>query len=198
MNYLAHFHLSHGDDELLLGALLGDFIKGPLKGERSPGLEQGILLHRKIDAYTDQHSLPKQAQQLFAPEFRRYSGIMTDVVFDHFLNQHWHLFHHQPLTTFSQQVYQLIVESTHLTAAAQQQANNLARYDVFENYKHWQTVAAALQRIGQRIKRDNPLALAAEEMEQHYPALEQIFLEFYPQLQSHAQQIKKEFNQLSR
>ena len=193
MNYLAHFHLSHGDDELLLGALLGDFVKGPLTGERDAGLEQGIFLHRKIDSFTDSHALPKQAQDLFAPEFRRYSGIMTDVVFDHFLNQHWTDFHHQTLPEFSQQIYQLINTNPQLTPAAQQQATNLARYDVFSNYQHWQTVEGALLKISQRIKRDNPLAHAANEMEKHRSALEQLFLDFYPELQQHVMDVRQSF-----
>ena len=193
MNYLAHFHLSHGDNELLLGALLGDFVKGPLTGERSRGLEQGILLHRKIDAFTDSHSLLTQAQRAFSPEFRRYAGIMTDVLFDHFLNQHWQQFHHQPLTKFSTQVYQLINNNPQLTPSAQLQANNLVRYDVFEKFRHWETVDGTLIRISKRIKRDNPLARSAPEMKSHYLQLEQTFLNFYPALQQHATSIRQSF-----
>ncbi|MGK0498505.1 MAG: acyl carrier protein phosphodiesterase [Oceanicoccus sp.] len=193
MNYLAHFHLSHGDDQLLVGALLGDFVKGPLTGKRSRGLEQGILLHRKIDAYTDSHQQLAQLQQRFAPEFRRYAGIMTDVVFDHFLNRHWQRFHHQPLVHFSQQIYRLISDNQHISAAAKLQADNLVRYDVFGHYGHWETVAGALQHISQRLKRENPLAIAAAEMEQHYDELEQGFLVFYPQLQQHAEAVRAQF-----
>ena len=69
MNYLAHFHLSHGNDDWMTGALLGDFVKGPLKGERSKALEQGILLHRKIDAFTDRHPQLNATQQLFDPMY---------------------------------------------------------------------------------------------------------------------------------
>ena len=193
MNYLAHFHLSHGDDHLLLGALLGDFVKGPLKGERSKYLEQGILLHRKIDAFTDSHAQLKQAQQFFSPEYRRYAGIMTDVVFDHFLNRHWSEFHHQSLSTFSQQIYQLLDNSDQLSGAAKLQANNLSRYDVFQNYQHWQTVEAALSRINQRLIRSNPLATAAQEMKQYYDELEQVFLIFYPQLEHYVAEIRESF-----
>ncbi|ARN73653.1 ACP phosphodiesterase [Oceanicoccus sagamiensis] len=193
MNYLAHFHLSHGSDDLLIGALLGDFIKGPLKGERKPSIEQGIFLHRKIDAYTDSHPLLKQAHQLFSPHYRRYAGIMTDVAFDHFLNQHWQQFHPDSLRLFSQQVFQLITSSDQLTPPAKRQAENLARYDVFEHYQHWETVEAALERISQRLLRDNPLASGAREMQGHYSTLEDIFLQFYPELQQHTRELRKAF-----
>lgn len=194
MNYLAHFHLSHGNDDLLIGALLGDFVKGPLKGERSKKLEQGIYLHRKIDAFTDSHPPLVNLQRCFAPEFRRYGAIMTDVVFDHFLNQHWDSFHTQSLPAFSAEIYQLLSNSQHLMPKAKAQADNLSRYKVFENFQHWQTVEGALARVGQRLKRDNPLAIAAPELEKHYAELEAMFLQFYPQLQEHVRTIRAEFD----
>jgi acyl carrier protein phosphodiesterase len=193
MNYLAHFHLSHGDNELLLGALLGDFVKGPLTGAHPKGLEQGIVLHRKIDAFTDSHHGLRQLQQSFDPLYRRYAGIMTDVAFDYFLNKHWLKFHHQSLDIFSQHIYQLLTDNSALTHAAKQQADMLIHYDVLTQYQHWQTVNAALIRIGQRLKRENPLATAASELEQHYPQLEQFFLLFYPQLQLHVKLLRQEF-----
>ncbi len=193
LNYLAHFHLSHGNNDLLVGALLGDFIKGPLTGKYSKQLEQGIMLHRKIDAFTDSHPNLRLAQQRFKPHYRRFAGIMTDVVFDHFLTRHWQQFHPQPLSDFSQDIYHLLAQSQ-LPSAARRLADNLTRYDVFVNYQHWQTVEAALAKIGQRIQRSNPLATAATELQQHSDELEQAFLNFYPQLQHHVNEIRQGFN----
>ena len=55
MNYLAHFHLAarlaseRGEegDGLLIGALLGDYVKGPLRGDYPDDWEEGIRLHRR-------------------------------------------------------------------------------------------------------------------------------------------------------
>jgi acyl carrier protein phosphodiesterase len=194
VNHLAHFHLSDGDNGLIIGALLGDHVKGLLKGHYPASWEAGIRLHRSIDAFTDRHREIRQAQHLFEPEYRRYSGIMLDVLFDHFLNRHWEKFHHRPLTEFSQQVYQIIT-SHPLPESAYQQAANFERYDVLLSYQHWQTIEIVLERIGQRLKRKNPLAQSAEQLQKHYPALEQLFLSFYPQLQAHAQEQRNLFDQ---
>ena len=192
MNYLAHFHLSYGDDQLLLGALLGDYIKGPLRGRLDPGLERGIWLHRKIDAFTDRHPPLRELQLDFAPPFRRYGGIMTDVVFDHFLSLHWRDFHHRPLHQFTGEVYRLLDARPLPHTDARQQAERLVRYDVLGSFHHWDTVEAALARIHTRLSRDNPLSGAAAELRRHYGELEKGFLDFYPQLCRHCDALRND------
>ncbi|KKM01805.1 hypothetical protein LCGC14_1790730, partial [marine sediment metagenome] len=49
MNYLAHIYLSGDHPEVMVGGLLGDFVKGPLRGQLPRAIEEGIALHRKID-----------------------------------------------------------------------------------------------------------------------------------------------------
>lgn len=193
MNYLAHFHLSDGDADLQIGALLGDFVKGPLSGDLPRGVEQGIVLHRGIDAFSDSHASLGSARQLFDPAFRRYSGIMIDIISDHFLTRHWQHFHHLPLESFSQQVYDLLSGHPLLGSQAQQQAERLVRYDVLVQFREWDTVCAALHRVGQRLRRDNPLPQAAQQLERHYAELENLFLAFYPQLIAHAQGLRGDF-----
>jgi acyl carrier protein phosphodiesterase len=191
LNYLAHFHLSHGDNALLIGALLGDFIKGPLRGERPTGLEHGIMLHRKIDAFTDSYPELRLCHRSFDTQYRRFAGIMTDVAFDHFLSRHWHQFHQQPLSLFSQQVFQVLSSTNELTPEAKIYADNLARHDVFVAYQDWQIVDAALKRIGKRFRRSNPLQGAAAYLHNHYEELEQVFLKFYPELQNHVREQRR-------
>lgn len=188
MNYLAHFHLAYGDHDLMIGALLGDFVKGPLRGGHIRPVENGIILHRRIDAFTDRHQLLKHSHQEFEPVFRRYSGIMTDVVFDHFLSKHWEKFHPQPLVDFSEEVFKLLRNNPVLSAPAQKMADALDRNKLFALYRDWDTVNSALTHIGQRLKGVNPLDTAAHELHRHYTMLEETFFEFYQQLQYYVEQ----------
>ncbi len=55
VNFLAHFHLAWPDQHLVLGGLEGDFHKGGLPGTLPAALQDGVALHRAIDAYTDSH-----------------------------------------------------------------------------------------------------------------------------------------------
>lgn len=197
MNYLAHFHLSYGDREWLLGALLGDFVKGPLVGHLEAGVEHGIVLHRRIDAFTDTHPEVRAACRRFDPRFRRFGGILLDIVFDHFLSRHWRRFHRLPLQAFSDEIYGVLADSPQLQNSARTQAERLIRYNVLAGFGQWGTVEAALARVGDKLRRDNPLAEAPAELTRHYDDLEQLFLVFYPQLEAFADATKRELEGLS-
>lgn len=182
MNYLAHFHLSHGKQGLMIGALLGDVVKGPLKGVYPSEWEQGIQLHRRIDAYTDSHPLVRACQARFPKKFRRFSGIMLDVAFDHFLSQHWQQFHPQALPQFNAEVYHLL-DNTRWPVAAQAHAQRIAKHDLLNHYQEWDFILEAIASIGRRLRVVNPLAEADQILPQHYQYMAQAFTEFYPQLQ---------------
>ena len=84
MNFLAHTYLSFTDEQIV-GNLIGDFIKNKKRDHLSEGIQQGITLHRAIDAFTDVHPKVLEAKTVFQPIVRLYSGAFVDVVFDYFL-----------------------------------------------------------------------------------------------------------------
>ena len=83
MNFLAHTYLSFTDEQIV-GNLIGDFIKNKKRDHLSEGIQQGITLHRAIDAFTDVHPKVLEAKTVFQPIVRLYSGAFVDVVFDYF------------------------------------------------------------------------------------------------------------------
>lgn len=86
MNFLAHSLLSFDDNQILTGNMIADFVKGLKALENYPkGIKTGILLHRKIDEFTDHHPATLKAKNIFRSQYRLYSGAFVDIVFDHFL-----------------------------------------------------------------------------------------------------------------
>ncbi len=86
MNYVAHAYLSFNQPEILVGNMISDFVKGKTKFNYSPGIQNGITLHRAIDEFTDAHPATKRAKEFFRPAYRLYSGAFVDIVYDHFLS----------------------------------------------------------------------------------------------------------------
>jgi acyl carrier protein phosphodiesterase len=187
VNYLAHFHLAalqtEGNrDDWLVGALLGDFIKGPLRGDWPAGWEHAIQLHRHIDALSDQHPLRRDAARLFPADYRRYAGIALDVCGDYVLSRHWSRFSERPLPAFTAEVYATLAHyQPRLPAPAARMAERLIDYDVLGIYHRWDTVTGTLARISARLRRANPLADTAV-LAACLPQLEINFLAYYPEL----------------
>lgn len=189
MNFLAHFHLAWPDPGLLAGGLEGDYYKGPLRGNLPADLARGVSLHRAIDAYTDRHPLTGDLRQAFPRHLRRYAGILLDLSFDHFLSRHWERFGELPLAEFNGLVYGTLRErEAALSAGSRRMLGRLIEYDMLARYHDWETVAASAARIGERLRRDNPLATAGRDLAPARRLLEQGFLTFYPQLQAFAAQ----------
>ena len=83
MNYLAHLHLARHSDDAMLGALLGDFVFGMSGPDAWPDeIRREILLHRRIDRFTDDHPVVVAARTRFPEGRRRYAGIALDVYYD--------------------------------------------------------------------------------------------------------------------
>lgn len=93
LNYLAHIFLSGKDSQLQIGNFIGDFVKGSNYNSYPEAIRKGILLHRKIDSYTDNHTVVKQTVAFLRPTFGRYSAIITDMYFDYFLAIHFSDYH---------------------------------------------------------------------------------------------------------
>src|SRR5690242_14374205 len=85
MNYLAHAYLSFGNEPVLIGNMISDFVKGNKKFDYPVNVQKGIALHRRIDTFTDAHIATKNAKEIFKPSTGAYAPVFVDVVYDHFL-----------------------------------------------------------------------------------------------------------------
>ena len=110
MNFLGHIYLSGQDKELAVGNLVADKIKGNKISELPEKIRSGIVLHRLIDEFTDNHNSYKNCVHELFPKYRHYSRVIIDMYFDHFLAANWNDFHRTPLKIYSNSFY---LEKTH-------------------------------------------------------------------------------------
>jgi len=187
LNYLAHLYLSAPDDDALLGSLLGDFVKGEVGDRFAPPLAQAIVLHRRLDSFTDAHAAVRRSKSRVSAARRRYAGIMIDMFYDHFLARSWHEFDDEPLADFTARVYALL-ERRHaeLPARLQFVAPRMAARDWLGSYVDPSNVARALDGIGTRLKRENRLRGAGEELLADYAGYEADFRAFMPDVRQFA------------
>ncbi|MGC5702850.1 DUF479 domain-containing protein [Pseudomonas sp. NFXW11] len=188
MNYLAHLHLGGQRPGQLLGSLYGDFVKGRLQGQFSPEIEAAILLHRRIDTYTDSHPLVLASLARFSQTRRRYAGIVIDVFFDHCLARDWNQYANRPLPQFTAEVYRALAAEPVLPGRLAQIAPYMAADDWLGSYREFAVLEQVLRGIARRLSRPEELTAAMAELERLYQPLSEDFRAFYPQLQGFAAQ----------
>ncbi|MBZ0267919.1 DUF479 domain-containing protein, partial [bacterium] len=82
MNHLAHALVAHRTGTSITGNLMGDFVKGRPEDTLDGALLEGVRLHRRVDAFTDDHPAFHRCRARVRPELRRFAGILVDVWWD--------------------------------------------------------------------------------------------------------------------
>ena len=183
MNHLAHAFLAGADDEVLLGGLLGDFWRGAPDPHWPAAIRAGVVLHRKIDVYTDNHAEVASARALFVPPLRRYAGILLDVYFDHVLAANWAQHAREPLGGLSERVGRLLQDNRHwLPPRLNRFADYFQDARLFGSYAEREMIERVLAGIGGRLKHDNPLASAGSALWQREAELKPVYARFFPEL----------------
>lgn len=183
MNFLAHVMLSCHDSEEMVGNLLGDFVRKGGEGAFSERVQRGIELHRRIDGFTDRHSVFRQSRQRIRPELRRFGGIAVDLFYDHFLAREFSSYHDVPLEQFAEQFYRLLEHyEPQLPPKLQQIMPSMIERNWLVSYREVDTIERALSRISLRLSRPNALGDTAEDFRLCYDDFASDFEAFFPDL----------------
>ncbi|APG59249.1 ACP phosphodiesterase [Christiangramia salexigens] len=185
MNFLAHIYLSGNDDLLKIGNFMADSIKGKKYQKYSPSVQNGIILHRAIDYYTDTHPIVKESTQRLFPTYGHYSGIIIDIFYDHFLAANWNKYSNIPLKTYTLDFYTLLKENYDLLPLKVQ---GFLPYMINDNwlysYSHLEGIEKVLQGMNRRTGKKSDMHLAIAELKQHYEKFEDEFERFFEELVS--------------
>jgi acyl carrier protein phosphodiesterase len=197
MNYLAHLFLAETADEHRIGSLLADFTNGTLdmlKERFSYGVARGIKHHRAIDRFTDDHTLVKQSADLLKDEYGIYSGIIVDVVYDHFLLRNWEIFSDSSREVFFESVYSSL-QYGHFEYPERYKTmlDRLLERRWLGVYSELDNVQIALDKIDERFKRETPLNHAIDGIRHNYQQLNNYFLKFFPELVNYSVTIDSDF-----
>ncbi|MCW9036420.1 acyl carrier protein phosphodiesterase [Altibacter sp.] len=183
MNFLAHIYLSGDDEGIVIGNFIADGIKGKRYMKYPPAIQKGILLHRAIDSYTDAHPTVRESTAKLHENYGHYSGVIVDILYDHFLAKNWGNYHEIPLEKFVEDFYALLRHNFSILPARIQR---MMPYMIADNWLvSYATIAGIgkiLSQMNVRTKRVAKMNLAVVELEQHYDAFEEEFTRFFNDL----------------
>ncbi len=183
MNFLAHAHLSGSNRDVLLGNFIADAVKGKKWQNYRQDIQIGILLHRQIDSYTDKHELFKQSVNIVRKDFGRYSGIVMDIFYDHFLARNWQNYHQDDLAVFANHVYGILTRNLLILP---NRTKKLLPFLISQNwltsYAEFDGIRQVFNGMDRRTGRISGMDTAVDVLIQNYVELYDDFVSFYPEL----------------
>lgn len=195
MNFLAHIYLSNDDEGVKIGNFIADGIKGKTYEKYPKAIQKGILLHRAIDSYTDQHPIFRQSTKRLHENHGHYSGVVVDMFYDHFLAKNWKQYSEIPLEDYVEDFYELL-ETNYviLPLRIQRMMPYLISQNWLVNYRTKAGMATILSQMNKRAKGRANLDMAILDLDAHYDAFEAEFTSFFKEIIAYAHQ---KLNELS-
>ncbi len=189
MNFLAHIYLSGDDEDVTIGNFIADGIKGNRYLNYPQGISNGIILHRAIDTFTDAHPIVHQSTAKLHKNYGHYSGVIVDILYDHFLAKNWEKYHPLPLADYVQEFYALLRKNfTNLPARIQRMMPYMIADNWLLSYATVEGIAKILSQMNVRTKGIAKMDKAVRELNEHYPEFESEFTSFFEELRTYSDQ----------
>lgn len=183
MNFLAHIYLSFDNRDLTLGNFIADHIKGRDYRRYPKPVQDGILLHRAIDAYTDTHPIARSSSKRLHSRHSHYSRVIVDVYYDHFLARNWETYSPVPLEDYTSRFYDMAYASFDiLPPGIQGFLPSMVRDNWLLHYADLSGIEKVLKGLDRRAGPRSRMDEAVTDLEKHYREFESEFQHFFEEL----------------
>lgn len=183
MNYLAHTFLSHGDEEILIGNFIADFINAKQARMMEEPYQRGIELHRKIDSFTDKHVEFRKGTKRLSKYHSKYSPVVLDILYDHLLAVNWSQYSIVTLAVHAQNTYTIFEK--HMNAFLDQGVEHIPRmieHDFLSSYADADKVKYVLSRMDIRTRFASQFVNAMDHLNEDYDLYTTEFNLFLPDI----------------
>lgn len=183
MNYLAHTYLSGDNDDIKVGNFLGDWVKGSDYLKYSEDIRTGIMLHRNIDSFTDQHPIVRLSASRFQLRYARYSGVIIDILYDHYLAYHWKDFSDVSLHDYVSRIHNVMLNNFEiLPERLQNHLPGFMNERWIERYATLEGIRDVLETMSKRTSLPKETEFAIGVMETFYNDFRHEFFDFFGQI----------------
>lgn len=183
MNYLAHAYLSSHSEALMVGNFIADHVRGNQLLAYPDEIQEGIRMHRAIDAFTDAHSEFKSCKRLFYNGFEKYSGILVDIYFDYFLASGFQNHSILSLPEFTNKTYAVYVKHRNLLPENSNRfLNYVLQNNIYNAYASKEGIEKVLYHLSQRINHGTFLNQSISLLNQNQTEMQDNFNLFFDDL----------------
>jgi acyl carrier protein phosphodiesterase len=183
MNFLAHLYLSGDDEEVITGNFIADHVKGDSVMKYSDGIRLGIRLHREIDAFTDTHPVFLKTRDRLNGNYRKYSGVVADMFYDHFLSAEWKTYSDENLEAFTNRIHSILIKRYPvLPEKSQRFIAYMKKFNWFTGYGTFEGLGRALNGMAIRTPFKSGMENAIKDLKADYDLYKNEFQEFFPEI----------------
>ena len=184
MNFLSHLYLAGDSEGLIIGNFIADSVKGSAFNLFSPEIKKGILLHRKIDTFTDSHPIVEQSKQRLRQRYKKYAGVIVDIYYDHYLASNCRLYSNEELQQFTLNIYRIIKNNySVLPEKSAHFTKFMLQHNILFAYSKLEGIEKVLYGMSRRASFQSNMEYAIKDLKEHYSAFENEFRIFFPELQ---------------
>lgn len=183
LNYLAHIYLSNNNTNLIIGNFIADFITGNKYKHLPLEVQKGILLHRQIDSFTDNHIIFKTSKRRLDKRYGHYKGIIIDILYDHFLAKNWTTYSEKSLINTEKEF--IILMKNNLEILPEKVLKILPYIEEqnwLSNYATLNGIEKSLIGVNKRTKLKSQMHLAINDLKENYFEFENDFTLFFKDL----------------
>ncbi len=168
---------------------MADSIRGNSYLKHPEEIKKGILLHRYIDTFTDAHPIYRKSKHRLHEKYGHYSGVIMDIVYDHFLAKNWANYSNEDLVDYADTFYSLLQENYEILT---EKTKGMLPYMIARNWLVSYASLAGLEMIlfqmDYRTKHRVNMQEAIVEVEKYYFDFEEEFKLFFEELQQHCKE----------
>ena len=189
MNFLAHIYLSGNNDSVKIGNFMADSIRGNQYTNYPENIRKGILLHRYIDTFTDAHPIYRKSKHRLHEKYGHYSGVIMDIVYDHYLAKNWSNYSDTYLEDYAQEFYKLLQQNYDiLTEKTQEMMPFMIARNWLVSYASLDGLEMILFQMDHRTKHRVHMQEAINEVQEFYQEFETEFKFYFEELQQHCKE----------
>ncbi len=176
---------------------MADSIKGNDFEKFDSEIKKGILLHRHIDSFTDMHPIYRQSKHRLHEKYGHYSGVIMDILYDHFLAKNWSKYSNEKLEDYAQNFYELLQKNHELlTDRVKKMMPYMIAINWFVSYASIAGMEMILFQMDYKTKHRANMQEAIVELLDFYTEFESEFSLFFKELLISCQQKITELNKL--
>ena len=165
---------------------MADSVRGNSYLNYPEEIKKGILLHRYIDTFTDAHPIYRKSKHRLHQKYGHYSGVIMDIVYDHYLAKNWANYSDQKLEHYADNFYKLLQDNYDiLTDKTKGMLPYLMTGNWLVSYATLAGLEIILFQMDYRTKHRAHMQEAMVELAQFYTEFEDEFRLFFEELEQH-------------